>query len=77
MAMWKTLDSAPKDGTRVIWGGRWKNDGRWHQEIFMYGSILGSGKHPKWFNDGFRQPESYNIEWTHWTNLPDEPEKSR
>ena len=72
---WNTLDSAPKDGTRILWGGTWKlhDPLRGEQEIriFSWNTIMSDGTGYGWMTDDFRSPEDFSVNWTHWKPLPE------
>ena len=74
---WLPLETALKDGTRVLWGGRWKGSGEWTEEIFHYGSLSSvmpeRDQFKNWYSAGFYTPDHWNVEWTHWQPLPEPP----
>lgn len=79
---WRPIETAPKDGTAVLLGGRWKpfdilKGGEWHQQIFRWGSYSSANDaESEWWSDahiGVRS-DHWNVEWTHWMPLPEPPE---
>jgi hypothetical protein len=78
MARWQPIETAPRDGTRMLWGGRFrafdKNPGgQWTEEIFSWGTILSNRTHYQWLSSTIYPPEHWNVDWTHWTPLPKPP----
>lgn len=61
---WQSIDSAPKDGTKILtWNGRWQDVSYWtrpniYTEVMVWQSISGIGH--------IDQP-------THWMHLPELP----
>jgi hypothetical protein len=64
---WRTIDSAPRDGTDVILGGKgWTTVGWWCE----------TGGHEGWYETNTHWSDYYDG-WinvpTHWQPLPDPP----
>jgi hypothetical protein len=76
MSEWKPIDSAPKDGTRVLLATKsgWTSTGRWTEDAMIWEGE----EHPHWIHfecDDFY----YSVhlvdadEPTHWMRLPEPP----
>lgn len=76
---WLPIDTAPKDGTRILWGGRWKPfdhlpGGEWHEIIVTWTTVMSDRTAYQWMTDSFTDPvEHYHVNWTHWQPLPPPP----
>lgn len=73
---WQLLDSAPKDGTRILWGGTWKPydilpGGQKYVRIYSWTTIMSNRTGYHWMADDFSTPEDVHVEWTHWRYLPE------
>ena len=79
VSKWFPIDTAPKDGTRVLFAGQWSDKdspshGKWTTEIFGWGSIHSDGDKSKceWWS-GLSPMRGWAVDWTHWMHLPDPP----
>lgn len=77
--MWQLLETAPKDGTSVLLGGRWRPydilpGGTWGQIIASWTTFMSSpDAECAWYGDSLQPIENWNIEFTHWHPLPGPP----
>ncbi len=75
---WQPIETAPKDGSRIMWGGRYKPfdinpGGQWTEVIVSWSTIYSNGTGHQWLGDHLHDPTRYNVEWTHWRKLPPPP----
>lgn len=64
---WKSIKSAPKDGTRVLLYGKF-DDGRGYMKTGFYDGSPRISDYSKWYWGLVDDP-------THWMELPDAPKK--
>lgn len=60
---WQPIDSAPRDGARILVSGRLADDRTWVYGIAEWRDEF--GKHV--------EPGSLTVGWTHWLPLPPPP----
>jgi hypothetical protein len=75
---WLDISTAPKDGSRMLWAGKWKPfdilpGGEWTQQIFNWGSVMSDGTGYCWMSENFFPPDHWHVVWTHWRPLPAPP----
>ena len=80
MTDWQPIETAPKDGTRVLLGGRFRpsypnTGGQWTCEIFSWSTLSSnlSTADYYWIGSDFNGLEHWNVDWTHWHSLPEPP----
>lgn len=78
MSEWRTIDSAPKDGTAVLFFGRWKGfdivpGGEPHIGIYSWSTFMSDGTGHQWIGEGLSTMSNTNVEYTHWMPLPPPP----
>lgn len=76
---WRPIAMAPKDGSPMLWLGRWKpfdilQGGGPAMIIVRWSTIMSNGTGYRWITEGLSAPENYNVEWTHYQPLPPLPE---
>lgn len=79
---WLPIEEAPKNGKRLLFGGRWKpfdilQGGEWFEEIFAWTTIMSDGTGYDWLNSCFFTPGHFYVDWTHFMPLPDPPQESK
>jgi hypothetical protein len=67
MSEWRTIDSAPKDGTPILYGFYWQGRFGW----IVSGSYA-NGQH----QHDADHPNAFPEQPTHWQPLPDPPKGS-
>lgn len=75
---WQPLETAPKD-RKILIGGRFRpfhpyGGGDWEQQIFSWSTIMSDGTGYQWIGPMFTTMDQWNVDWTHWHELPEEPE---
>lgn len=78
MTEWQPIETAPKDGKHVLFGGRWKpfdisKGGQWEAQIFSWSTVFSDGTGYEWIGAGFGKLSGWNVDWTHWMPLPAPP----
>lgn len=73
---YKPIASAPKD-RKIIFGGRYKPfdilpGGDWTEAFFQWSTLDSINPKFDWYS-GFNTMDHWNVEWTHWTEKPEEP----
>jgi len=82
---WQNIKSAPKDGTKVIFYGKWLpydilEGGEDAYALATWSSFSSSApeENCEWITEtaigGPIDVDRYNVEWTHYQLLPDPPE---
>ena len=84
MSEWQPIETAPKDGTRILLGGRWlpfdiNPGGGWFAGVFSWTTISGNPDADDyfWLGDGPSDASHYNVDFTHWHPLPPPPKDSK
>jgi len=78
---WQPMETAPRDGTRILIGGRWSLEwspgyGEWTCEVAAWGSPHsdGSGRDADWYAGMIPLTRAFAVTWTHWQPLPAPPD---
>lgn len=83
-SQWHDISTAPKDGTEVLFIGRWKPyeslpGGTFCYALAIWTTLMSDGTGYEWrlsgvfgFSVDF---DAYNVEWSHWMLLPEPPEE--
>lgn len=83
---WRTIETAPKDGTRVVlWRGfcsfgKWAEMvvAEWHEDAWCWPSDSDDpSTHAEWSEDALLCGYSSDRGFTHWMPLPDAPAPAR
>ena len=74
----KNINSAPKNGTEVLFYGRWKpfdiNEGGQKCVVMArWSTFRADGTQHEWMT-GLGRLSSWNVEWTHWRDIPETPD---
>ena len=80
MGEWKTIDSAPKDGTRVLVAGFWNERAAKHCRgqayicVGAWSTFMSDGTSYEWIYEGpLGNTRHIRVTFTHWTELPPPP----
>jgi hypothetical protein len=75
---WETIETAPRDGTSVLLGGRWRPfdilpGGEWCCVVAIWGSPSSRFDEECAWYVGVERIETWNVDFTHWMPLPSPP----
>lgn len=74
---WELIETAPKDGSQILFYGKWKPfdilpGGEDCIIIASWSTVMSDGTGYQWLA-GLTPVSNYNVEFTHWTPLPAPP----
>jgi hypothetical protein len=82
MADWMPIETAPKDGTAILFAGKWRPfdanpGGTWHIAIARWSTFMSNHTGYQWILEPLNTLDNINVEFTHWMPLPPPPTEDR
>lgn len=77
--IWRPIDTAPKDGTKILLAGKWKPfdilpGGENYIGLAAWSSLMSDGTSGyQWYLDFLTPIDNVNVDFTHWMPLPEPP----
>jgi len=79
MGEWRDIQTAPKDGSQMLWYGKWKpyehlkGGGEHCIRVVSWSTFQSNGTGHQWIAAELSPVQSYNVDFTHWMPLPAPP----